>query len=374
MSTAKLKPPFRAEHLGSLIRPPDLIRAREGWQRGEVSREDLSSLERQYVVEAVRLQERLGLQVISDGEFPRWSWRDLLFDTADGFSERREESDLKFRDATGKPFSGRPVPSVVGRLRRRESMTVDSFQHVSSLTSRTVKVTFPSPSVTHIFRGDRMLADSPYRGNRKAYFADVAAIYREEIAELARSGCSYIQVDDPPMILLADEGVRRVIRDRGEDPDELARQYVDMFNDAVGKRPEGMTLGVHLCRGNSDQGIGSAGYDAIAELVFGGMDADTFFLEYDTARSGGFEPLKHVPKDRTVVLGLISTKVPALESVDDLRRRVDEAARFVDLDRLCLSPQCGFASNYNQQRFTADDQERKLGHVVETARRIWKDA
>lgn len=374
MATIQRNPPFRAEHLGSLLRPPELIRAREGWQRGDVSREELSSLERRYVVEAVRLQERIGLQVISDGEFPRWSWRDLLFDTADGFSAQREESDLKFRDATGKPFSGRPVPSVVGRLRRRESMTVDSFRHVSALTSRTVKVTFPSPSVTHIFRGDRMLADSPYRGDRKAYFADVAAIYREEIAELASAGCCYIQVDDPPMILLADEGVRRVIRERGEDPDELARQYVDMFNDAVGKRPVGVTLGVHLCRGNSEQGIGSAGYDAIAEIVFAGMNADTFFLEYDTARSGGFEPLKHVPKDRTVVLGLISTKVPALESMDDLRRRVDEAARYVDMNRLCLSPQCGFASNYNQQRFSIADQERKLAHVVQAAQEIWKDA
>ncbi len=369
----RIDPPFRAEHLGSLIRPAKLIQAREAWRDGKLPAAELRAMEDDCVREAVALQERAGLKVISDGEFRKWSWRDLLFDATDGFGKSRTPSDFTFTDYSGEKRKGNPVPDVVGKLRRREAMA-PGFDFVRKLTGKTVKATLPAPSCSHFFRGDKMLDKSPYKGDRRAYFGDIAAIYRQEIAELASQGCSYLQIDDVPSAVLCDPRNAALVKARGEDPDRLVEEYFEMFNDAVRSRPSGMTLGVHLCRGNSGHGQGSGGYEYVAKKLFQSIEASVYFLEYDTERAGGFEPLRHLPGDKVAVLGMVSTKLPGLEPIDELRRRVDQAAKYVDLDRLALSPQCGFASNYNQARFTAADEERKLAHLVAAAETIWGSA
>jgi 5-methyltetrahydropteroyltriglutamate--homocysteine methyltransferase len=363
-------PPFRADHVGSLLRPPHLIAAREQWMAGRLPQDELRRIEDQCIRDAVAMQQRVGLQSISDGELRRSSWRDLLFESADGFSAEKYESNFTFTQFSGEKNKGMPVPKVVGRLRRRAPLTCDQFSFLASLTSRTPKATLPSPSVGHFFRGDDMLNGSPYRG-RGEYFADVARIYREEISDLVARGCSYLQIDDVPSAVLCDPNNQAIVRERGEDPEELEDQYIELHNDAVRGRPADVTLCVHLCRGNTGHGQASGGYEPVAERLFQRLDADAFFLEYDTERAGGFEPLRFMPKDRIAVLGLMSTKLPELEPADLLRRRVDEAAKYVDHDRLCISPQCGFASSYQNTRFTLDQQERKLAHLVAVAQKIW---
>jgi 5-methyltetrahydropteroyltriglutamate--homocysteine methyltransferase len=370
MSRMRTKPPFRADHVGSLLRPPHLIAAREQWMAGRLPAEDLRGIEDDCIRDAVAMQERVGLQSISDGELRRSSWRDLLFETADGFSTERYESNFTFTQFSGETNKGMPVPKVTGRLHRRAPLTCGQFSFLAPLTARTAKATLPSPSVSHFFRGDDMLAGSPY-GDRRAYFADVACIYREEIDDLAARGCTYLQIDDVPSAVLCDPDNEALVRARGEDPQELLDDYVALHNAAVRDRPRHMTLAVHLCRGNMGHGQASGGYEPVAERLFRQVDADAYLLEYDTGRAGGFEPLRFLPNDRIAVLGLMSTKLPELEPVDVLRRRVDAAAQYVDLDRLCISPQCGFASSYGNTRFTLDQQERKLAHLVAVADEIW---
>ena len=253
-------------------------------------------------------------------------------------------------------------------------MMAPGFDFVRALTRKTVKATLPAPSVNHFFRGDRMLARSPYKGDRKAYLADVAAIYRQEIAELAAQGCTYLQIDDVPSAVLCDPRNAELVRARGEDPETLIDEYFELYNEATRGRPADMLLGVHLCRGNSGHGQASGGYEPVAERLFNVVDADAYFLEYDTERAGGFEPLRFLPKDRVAVLGILSTKLAALESYEDVRRKVDAAAKFADLDRLCLSPQCGFSSSAQPGRFGVGEQKRKLAHLVEIAHKIWGSA
>jgi 5-methyltetrahydropteroyltriglutamate--homocysteine methyltransferase len=235
------------------------------------------------------------------------------------------------------------------------------------------KATLPVPSVNHFFRGDKMLQGSPY-DSREAYLADVARLYREELAWLVREGCSYLQIDDVPSALLCDERNKERLRARGEDPEQTFDQYVRLFNDAIRDWPADRTLGVHLCRGNVGHGQASGGYEPVAEKLFRLDKVNVYFLEYDSDRAGGFEPLRHLPKDRHVVLGLMSTKDSQVETVDTLQRRVEQAARFVDLDRLSISPQCGFSSNYKDARFGAELQEAKLVRLVEAATKIWGEA
>jgi len=364
------RPPFRADHVGSFQRPAALIDARDRWRAGALGTEALAALEDQAIRDVVAMQERVGLRSITDGELRRWNWRDRFFETVDGYSDEREGSHFSFTEFSGEKHPGMPVPVVVGKLSRREPVTANDFAFLRGLTRHTPKATLPSPSVNHFFRGDSILAGAPYR-DREAYFADVAAVYREEIADLAARGCTYLQIDEVPLAVLCDPENEKLVRERGEDPEQLIAQYVAMHNDAVRDRPRDMTLVVHLCRGNSGHGQASGGYDRIAARLFQEMDADGYFLEYDTARAGGFEPLRFVPPGRVVALGLMTTKSPVLEPIDELARRVDEAARFIDRDRLCLCPQCGFASSYRTDRLTASEQERKLAHLVAAADRIW---
>lgn len=368
----RVNPPFRADHVGSLVRPRKLLEARKAFAEGKLPARDLHALEDAAISDAVALQERVGLQSITDGEFRRNNWRDRFFERTAGYSDDKIPSSFSFTEFSGETRRGMPVQYAVGKLQHRDPITADDFAALQKLTRRTAKATIPSPTVNHFFTGDKGLEKSPYAGDRTAYFADIAAIYRQEIAELAKLGCKYLQVDEVPLAVLCDPKNQDVVRARGEDPQKLIDDYVDLINAAVRERPADMTLCVHLCRGNSGHGQASGGYDPVAERLFQKLDFDGFFLEYDTERSGDFQPLRYVPKDRVVVLGLMSTKQKALEPIEALKRRVADAARFVEMSRLCLSPQCGFASSADVHRFTTEDEERKLAHLVNAASQIWK--
>jgi 5-methyltetrahydropteroyltriglutamate--homocysteine methyltransferase len=364
------KPPFRADHVGSLIRPPSLIQAHASYLQGNLSEEELRTLEDAAIEEAIAMQERVGLQAITDGELRRNNWRDRFFERVDGFSQDKVPSSFIFTDYDGNQYRGMPVPIVVGKLKRRQSLTADDFAFLKARTRRTAKATLPTPSANHFFSGDKSLADSPYL-DRQAFFADVCAIHREEIAELARLGCTYLQLDEVPIAVLCDPKNQDRVRARGEDPEELIDDYIAAINAVVRDRPAGLTVCVHLCRGNAGHGQASGGYDPVAERLLQGTNVDGFFLEYDTERAGDFHPLRYLPNEKTAVLGIISTKLRELEPRDDVKRRIEEASRYTDLDRLCLSPQCGFASSYTTDRLSLDDQERKLAHMVRIAKEIW---
>jgi methionine synthase II (cobalamin-independent) len=366
----RINPPFHADHVGSLIRPKALMDAHTEANQGKLAPAALRALEDKAIRDAVAMQERVGLQAITDGELRRNNWRDGFFESVAGWSEQKVGSGFTFTEFSGETHPGMPVPVVTGKLSRRKTITADDFAFIRALTRRTAKATLPSPSVNHFFAGDQSFKSSPYR-DRAAFFADVAAIYRAEIADLAALGCTYLQIDEVPIAVLCDPANRALVSARGEDPDRLIADYVAAINDAIRDRPAAMTVCVHLCRGNAGHGQASGGYDSVAERLFQGVACDGFFLEYDTPRAGGFEPLRFLPKDKVAVLGIISTKLAELEPRDDVKRRIDAAARHVDLARLCLSPQCGFASSYLTDRFTEADQERKLAHVVAIAREVW---
>jgi 5-methyltetrahydropteroyltriglutamate--homocysteine methyltransferase len=371
MVQGRTTPPFRADHVGSLIRPQSLIDARDAFDAGKLPEAELRSLEDAAIRDAVAMQERVGLQSITDGELRRHNWRDGFFESVAGFTEERVPSSFIFTEYSGEQRRGIPIPVVTSEMKRLKSITADDFEFTRSLTKRTAKATLPSPTVNHFFAGDAAFAKSPY-GDRAAYFAAVAAIYREEIADLVSRGCTYLQIDEVPIAVLCDPKNKAIVSGRGEDPDQLIDQYVELINDIVRDTPDDMTVCVHLCRGNQGHGQASGGYDPVAERLFQKIDADGFFLEYDTERAGGFDPLRHLPKGKIAALGMISTKLPELEPVDDLKRRFEEASKFADLDQLCLCPQCGFASSYKTTRFTFDDQERKLAHLVKAADEIWR--
>jgi 5-methyltetrahydropteroyltriglutamate--homocysteine methyltransferase len=367
----RTKPPFRADHVGSLIRPQELRAARQAHLEGKLPALELRALEDRLIREAVAMQERVGLQAVTDGEFRRTSFREVLFESMDGFSRDRVETDFAFSYADGSTRRATPVPKVVARLKRSGSMAAADFTFLKAATRATPKVMLPAPSLAHWFVGDRVFAGGPYADARE-YMADIARIYREEIAELASLGCTYVQIDEVPIPVMCDPNVQATVAARGEDPAALIDLYVDTINDAIRDRPPGMSAVVHMCRGNEGvAGLGSGSYEAIAERVFGRLEVDGYLLEYDTPRAGDFAPLRFLRKNAIAVLGLVSTKVVVLESKDELKRRVDEAARVVDRDRLALCPQCGFATLYRYDRMGLDVQERKLELIVATAREIW---
>jgi 5-methyltetrahydropteroyltriglutamate--homocysteine methyltransferase len=362
----RIDPPFRADHVGSLLRPRKLLEARKARAEGKLAAEALRAVEDEAIGDAVALQERVGLQAITDGEFRRNNWRDRFLERTEGYSADRIPSSFTFTEFSGETRRGMPVRYATAKLKRRDPITADDFADLQKRTKRTAKATIPSPTVNHFFTGDKGLEKSPYAGDRKTYLADIAALYRQEIAALAKLGCTYLQVDEVPLAVLCDPKNQEAVRARGEEPQRLIDDYIDLINAAS------MTLCIHLCRGNSGHGQASGGYDPVAERLFQKLDFDGFFLEYDTERSGDFQPLRYVPKNKVVVLGLMSTKQKALEPVEELKRRVGEAARFVEMSRLCLSPQCGFASSAEVDRFTEADEERKLAHLVSAASQIWR--
>jgi 5-methyltetrahydropteroyltriglutamate--homocysteine methyltransferase len=367
------RPPFRAEQVGSLLRPKRLMEKRDLYFRGGCTAEELRAAEDECIREVVRKQEDVGLHPITDGEFRRTFFHVDFLEKLDGVSTTEGNFTATFRRDDGTQVGFKPpTMRVTGKIRHAQSIQGRDFEFLRSVTTRTPKVSIPSPSMLH-FRGGREGIDATAYPDLDGFYADLAAAYREEIADLAARGCRYIQLDDTNLAYLCDDKIREATRARGDDPNELPRVYARLINDAIHDRAPDMVIGVHLCRGNFKSAwVAQGGYEPVAEILFNEMNVDAFFLEYDDARSGGFAPLRFVPKGKTVVLGIMTTKRAELESVDELRRRIDEAASYLPLDQLALSPQCGFSSTAHGNELTEDDQWRKLARIVEVAAAVWR--
>ena len=367
-----MKPPFHAEHIGSFVRPARLIEAARARKAGQISDQQFREAQDSAIRDIVAFQESIGLPSVTDGEFRRRSWSAGFIDAVDGFGLR--DGTLGFKDETGvKGVAASPYAKAP--LRRKHRIVADDYRFLKSVVKRGVpKVTIAAPDVMHWFLGPKAYDASVYK-DREAFFADLAAIYKSEIAELAKEGCTYLQLDDTALPCNCDPNARADVFARGEDPDELTARYARLFNDCISGKPAGMTIAMHLCRGNlKGAWMAEGGYEPVAEVLFNRMNADVYCLEYDTDRAGDFSPLKHVPKGKRVILGLVSTKTPSLESKDALKRRIDQAAKFIPLEQLGLSPQCGFSSGGGSgQMLTPDDTRRKLELVMEVAREVWKD-
>jgi 5-methyltetrahydropteroyltriglutamate--homocysteine methyltransferase len=370
------KPPFNADVVGSLLRPPAVIEARARRNRDEISSETLWAIESGAVEDAVALQKAAGLKVCSDGEFHRRHWFLDFLEKIDGV-KTSGGLPTKFHNENGEIEFSPPRFEVHAPLKRSRSLSVDDFKALKPIADKaglTPKQPIPSPTLVH-FRGGRAAIDSKVYSHIDAFFSGLTAVYREEIAALYEAGCRYIQIDETNLPFLCDPKQRDSARARGEDPDKLPALYVGLINDVVRGRPADLTVCMHMCRGNHESSwVAEGGYEPVAEVVFGETDIDGFFLEYDTPRAGTFAPLKYLSGNKVAVLGLVTTKKGALESKDDLKRRIEEAAKVVPLERLALSPQCGFASTILGNALTVDDEKRKLELVVEVAREVWGSA
>jgi len=365
------EPPFRAEHVGSLLRPMRLRTAHRDLAAGKITQDEFRRLQDDAIRDAVALQERLGFKLVTDGEFRRASYWSHFLEAVDGMTVK--PSPFHFSDSSGKETEFL-APYVTGKVKRKHAISGDEFRFLKSVAHAMPKVTIPSAPTMHLYGGSRAIDRDTYPTDA-AYYADLAQIFRDEFAELAAAGCRYAQIDEVPLAMLCDATVRAKVVANGWDPARLVREYVKLLNDCMEPRPRGMIFAMHLCRGNlRGTWLSSGGYDYVAEQMFGGVKVDAFFLEFDSARAGDFSPLRFVPKDKRVVLGLVSTKTPVLEKPDELRRRIDDAARYVDLDRLSISPQCGFASTVAGNPVTFEDEVKKLELVVDTARKVWGTA
>jgi 5-methyltetrahydropteroyltriglutamate--homocysteine methyltransferase len=377
-------PPFRAEHIGSLLRPKRLLDARaalEGDQYRKathsVSYRELEGVESEAIREAVKLQEDAGLQGVTDGEFRRRSWYQDFVLSLGGTSitfvdpSKTISAAVPFQDQSGVDKLPGHLVQVDGRLRRERGIFTEHFRFLKAATRRTPKMSLPSPMMLH-FWGGREVIDRKIYPDLDEFWSDAVAIWQAEIRDLHALGCRYLQIDDVTLPLICDPRCQAALQQRGDDPQGLIKTYARVMNQLVAGVPEGMTIAMHMCRGNNrGKWMGSGGYETVSDVVFGSLDIDHFFMEYDSERAGDFRPLRNVPAGKTVILGLVSTKTPVLETRDALKRRIDDAARYLQRDQLCLSPQCGFASNFMGNPLTFDDQRRKLALVVETAREIW---
>ena len=354
-------PPFRAEHIGSLLRPKKLLEDR--------ARED------ECILEAIRWQESLGLKVVTDGEFRRESWRLGFVSKVAGFARADAVGNVDLqRDDAGNVMRIGSAPVAVTRIRRTGPIVADEVAFSLRNTKRTVKATIPAPSYLHYPRG-RNCVDRDVYPELEQFFADVVDVYVQELHALHAAGGRYLQIDEVAQTLLCDQKLRDAVRARGDDAEKLIDLYIDLINRVVRERPAGMTVGVHMCRGNAmGKWVAEGGYERIAEKSFSRLDVDAFFLEFDTERAGGFEPLRFVPKGKRVVLGLVSTKTPALEDKNALKRRIDAAARFVPLENLSISPQCGFASHEKGSALGFAEQEAKMRLVVDLATEVWGES
>jgi 5-methyltetrahydropteroyltriglutamate--homocysteine methyltransferase len=372
--TVRTTPPFRADHVGSFLRPQALLDTREKFRKGELSRADLRKAEDTAIRDIVRFQEDLGLRGITDGEFRRTYFHVDFLEQLEGV-ETKGGISVSFRSAGGKVDFSPPVMHVTKKLRHVRPIQVADFEFLKATTKRMPKVTIPSPTMLHFRGGRQAISKDAYPELEPAFYDDVAACYREELKALGAAGCRYVQLDDTNLAYLCDPKMREGARQRGDDPDELPRRYARLINSAISRRPAGMTVCVHLCRGNFRSAwAAEGGYEPVAEVLFNELAVDGYFLEYDDARSGDFSPLRFVPKGKIVVLGLVSTKVGELESKEELKQRIETASRYVPLDQLCLSPQCGFSSTVHGNEIVRESQTAKLRLVVDTARDVWGDA
>ena len=367
-------PPYRADHVGSLLRPPELLRAREEHAAGRLGAEELRAVEDEAIRDAVRLQEEVGLRSATDGEFRRASWHMDFIYSLDGISKVVDDTlHVQFRNAQGTIEYAPPSLHVGDRLGVSETIFGEAFEFLRSCVSeaQTPKLTIPSPSMVH-YRGGRAAIDQSVYPDMEGFWADLTAAYRDEVRRLADLGCTYLQFDDTSLAYLNDPEQREHVRAIGGDAEHQHEAYIRHINEALAERPEGMAVTTHMCRGNfRSSWVAEGGYDFVAEALFNELAVDGFFMEWDDARSGGFEPLRFVPKGKVVVLGLVTTKRGELEDRDMLLRRIEEAATHVDLEQLCLSPQCGFSSTVEGNALSREQQADKLRLVVEVAREVW---
>jgi len=364
------RPPFRANQVGSLARPPHLLLARLAHDRGELPDDELARIEDAEIRRAVKLQEDIGFDVVTDGEFRRASWnRDFLLK----FEHVQLGPSRITLDSGGKAERAPTALAVTGKIRRPQPIFVGHFAFLRSVAQGTAKLTIPSPTILH-FRGGRESIDAEAYPDMESFYADVARVYNEEIRDLGAAGCRYLQIDDVNFAYICDPRVAAQVRAMGEDPDMLPHTYAKLINAAIAARPAGMTVGLHVCRGNAPSGWTEGSYEPVADILFNEIDVSIYFLEYDSPRAGGFEPLRLLPKGKTVVLGLVSTKTPTLEDKDALKRRIEEAARFVPLEQLAISTQCGFSSGMTTaggRGMTEANEIAKLRLVVDVAREVW---
>ena len=369
---ARTSPPFRADHVGSLLRPPELLRAREDFATDRISAAELRAAEDEAIRDVVRMQEDVGLQTATDGEFRRASWHMDFIYQLEGVSKAPGDLKVEFRNERGTIEFTPAALHIDGKLGVGETVFGDHFEYLKSLTTRTTpKLTIPSPSMVH-YRGGRAAIDESVYPEMDGFWADLTAAYREQVRRVAALGCTYLQFDDTSLAYLNDPRQREMMAEQGADAEHLHEAYISHINEALAERPAGLAVTTHMCRGNfRSSWVAEGGYDFVAEALFNDLEVDGFFMEWDDARSGGFEPLRFVPPGKVVVLGLVTTKRGELESKDLLERRIEEASRYVDVDQLCLSPQCGFSSTVEGNEITREQQEAKLRLVVETAQEVW---
>jgi 5-methyltetrahydropteroyltriglutamate--homocysteine methyltransferase len=365
-----MNPPFRADHVGSLLRPPELKQARADFKEKKLSIEKLREIEDRSIQKAIKLQEAAGMQAVTDGEFRRAFWHTDFLTGFDGIIATQGQYALKFHGEGGAEGETKSMMVVNGKVKRSRPIMVSHFEYLKKHTSKTAKLCIPAPTYLHM-RGGRKVVDARAYPDIEEFWADITRGYHEEIADLAKAGCTYLQIDDVSFAALCDENIRAQVKRDGEDPAKLPAKYAAVISALLKNKPKNMGVTMHTCRGNhASMWMAEGGYDPVAEAIFQ-TAVDGFFLEYDTSRAGGFEPLRFVPKGKKVVLGLISSKSPVLEKKDFLKRRIEEASKFVPLENLCLSPQCGFASSEVGNKLTEDDERRKLVLVAEVARDIW---
>ncbi|HEX2729725.1 MAG TPA: 5-methyltetrahydropteroyltriglutamate--homocysteine S-methyltransferase [Rubrobacteraceae bacterium] len=365
-------PPFRADHVGSLLRPPELLKAREDFAAGRMSAEDLRGAEDAAIRDVVKMQEEVGLQSATDGEFRRASWHMDFIYQLDGISKAPGDLKVEFHNEQGKIEFTPAALHIDGKLGVSETIFGEDFEYLKSLTTTaTPKLTIPSPSMVH-YRGGRAAIEEEVYPDLEEFWTDLTAAYAEEVRRLGELGCTYLQFDDTSLAYLNDPRQRAYIASLGGDAEHQHETYIRNINRALAEKPVGMTITTHMCRGNfRSSWAAEGGYDFVAEALFNELDVDGFFLEYDDARSGGFEPLRFVPEGKMVVLGLVTTKRGDLEAKDELKRRIEAASRFVPMDQLCLSPQCGFSSTVEGNALTYDQQVDKLRLIVETTQEVW---
>ncbi len=366
--TLRTKPPFRADHVGSLLRPAALKQARARRENGEITAEALKAIEDREIISVIKKQEDVGLKSITDGEFRRAFWNYDFLGELDGAEAYLGERKIKFEGVNPRPMMMR----VTGKLGTFSGHPMlEHFKFLKEHTSATPKMTIPSPSSMH-FRYGRDAVPASIYPDMSDFYRDLGDTYRQAVRAFADVGCRYLQLDEVNFTYLCDPKLREQVASRGDDPSSLPLVYADMINAAISDIPSDMAITMHLCRGNFQSTfVASGGYEPVAEILFNKINVNGYFMEYDSERAGGFEPLRFVPKGKTVVLGLVTSKSGKLESKDELKRRIDEAARFIPLDQLCLSPQCGFASTEEGNILAEDEQWAKLRMIVEVANEVW---
>ena len=363
-----MKPPFRADHVGSLLRPMELKDARARCERGEIDFQELKAVEDRAIEAVIAKQAKIGLRSATDGEFRRAMWHFDFLEQLDGVESFVADHGIAFQGGIQTRAKGLRVPGKVGFSMHP---MLQHFRFLKDHTRATAKMTIPSPSVLH-FRGGRHAISHAAYPDMEDFYRDLGRAYCKAVRAFADIDCRYLQLDEPNLAYLCDPEQRQMLKDRGDEPDKLPGVFAEMINTAISDRPADMVITMHLCRGNfRSSWIAQGGYEPVADILFNVINVDGYFLEYDTARAGGFDPLRFVPKGKVVVLGLISSKTGMLESKDEIKRRIGEAAKYLDIDQLCLSPQCGFASTEEGNILLEDEQWAKLSRIVEIADEVW---